>query len=136
MIARDRPLSQGEPPGTDVLQDAETKYDCWFLHDKLLVNLLTVEEAEHTAQQLPGPEEPLGAARRTAVLERALRLAIAGSEIASVDEEHLKSRLHLGQLVWLEQAIAFKGVSRASWLLGSRGMPRSPLPSPPTSRFE
>jgi len=91
-------------------KEGETRYESWFVHEELVLSLLLPDQRADVEHQLPGPDEPLSAARRAAILGDAVQSAVATVEIGSVDEERVKDRLHVGQLVWLEQALAFKGV--------------------------
>lgn len=93
--------------------ETETRFESWFMHDELLLSLLSAGERADVERQLPGPNDPLSAARRASILGDALNLAVTKVEIVSVDEELMKHRLRTGQLVWLEQALAFKGVRAA-----------------------
>lgn len=88
----------------------ETGLDPWFLHERLALSLLPQHEAIVLTHRIPGPEHPFAQVMRVELFERALAAYLAQNHVASVAVEHLQGRLRQGQLVWLEQDIAFKGV--------------------------
>jgi hypothetical protein len=91
----------------------DTRYESWFLHEDLLLRLLGPQEASDLALRLPDVSEPLGSARRVRILEEVLASVLRDADIPSLDEKLLKHRLRPGDLIWLEQAVAFKGVRAA-----------------------
>ncbi|MCA1836627.1 MAG: hypothetical protein LC721_09985 [Actinobacteria bacterium] len=91
----------------------ETRLNSWYLHEKLVLSLLSMREAIDLTRRIPGPEHPFARALRTELFERALSRYLAHDDIGSLVVEHLRGRLKQGQLVWLEQAIAFRGVGVA-----------------------
>lgn len=91
----------------------ETGLDAWFVHEKLVLNLLTSHEVAELSGRIPVAEAPLAQARRVDLFERALATYLTNNEVSSLEVELLQERLKEGQLVWLEQAIAFKGLGEA-----------------------
>ncbi|MGB6165445.1 MAG: hypothetical protein WCF33_11700 [Pseudonocardiaceae bacterium] len=91
----------------------ETGLDSWFLHEKLVLSLLSERDATALTRRVPGPEHPFALAMRIDLFERALATYLAHNDVSSLEVEHLRGRLKQGQLVWLEQTIAFKGVGAA-----------------------
>jgi hypothetical protein len=59
------------------------------------------------------PEHPFAQVMRVEFFERALAAYLEHNDVDSLEVEHLRGHLKQGQLVWLEQAIAFKGVGVA-----------------------
>jgi len=92
---------------------AEKVVEAWFLHEKLALSLLSENDAQTLTRQIPAPEEPFAQMMRTELFERALTTYLVSNDIHSLAVEQLHERLALGQLVWLDQAIAFKGVGAA-----------------------
>lgn len=91
----------------------ETGLDSWFLHEKLVLSLLPQGRAMVLTDRIPGPERPFAQPMRVELFERALATYLACNDVASLVVEHLQGRLKQGQLVWLKQDIAFKGVGVA-----------------------
>lgn len=91
----------------------ENGFDSWFLHEKLVLNLLPEHAAADLARRMPGPGHPLAQAMRVHLLESALTAYLENNDVASLEVEHLRGRLRSGQLVWLQQAIPFKGLGIA-----------------------
>jgi hypothetical protein len=91
----------------------ETGLDSWFLHEKLVLSLFSECAAIALTRRIPGPEHPFAQAMRVEFFERALAAYLARNDVDSLEVAHLRGRLKQGQLVWLEQAIAFKGVGVA-----------------------
>lgn len=88
----------------------ETGLESWFLHEKLVLGLLSERDAIDLTRRILGPEHPFAQMMRVEFFERALAAYLAHNDVESLEVEHLRGRLKQGQLVWLEQAIAFKGV--------------------------
>lgn len=91
----------------------ETGIDAWFLHEKLALNLLSKRQAADLARRVPDPGHPCALAMRTNLFEHALAEYLMKNDVASIEVEHLRGTLRVGQLVWFEQAIPFKGVAVA-----------------------
>jgi hypothetical protein len=91
----------------------ETGLESWFLHEKLVLGLFSERDAIDLTRRIPGPEHPFAQVMRVEFFERALAAYLAHNDVESLEVEHLRGRLRQGQLVWLEQAIAFKGVGVA-----------------------
>jgi hypothetical protein len=64
------------------------------------------------------------------LFERALAAYLAHNDVDSLEVEHLQGRLKQGQLVWLEQAIAFKGVGVALEVAKRGGNGRASFSTP------
>lgn len=97
---------------------SDTRLDSWFLHEKLILGLLSHREVAELMRRVPGPSVPLADARRVLLFEEALAGFLARTEVAAVDIEHLRGTLSKGQLVWFEQAIPFKGIGAARAAIG------------------
>jgi hypothetical protein len=91
----------------------EAGLDSWFLHEKLVLSFLSKRDAIDLTRRIPGPEDPFAHVMRVDFFERALAAYLAHNDVDSLEVEHLRGRLKQGQLVWLEQAIVFKGVGAA-----------------------
>jgi hypothetical protein len=100
-----------------------TGHDSWFLHEKLILGLLSTQEAGELTRRMPGPSTPFAEAGRVVLFEEALAGLLARTDVAALDIEHLRGTLREGQLVWFEQAIPFKGISagRAAIRRGENG---------------
>jgi hypothetical protein len=92
----------------------EDQWDGWFLHHKLIFDLLGPEESDRLARRMPSGNEPFTGTRRQSLLEKALANYLATHEVESLAVAHLHERVKRGQLVWVEQAFYFKGVAKAS----------------------
>jgi hypothetical protein len=90
-----------------------TGLESWFLHEKLVLALLSEQEAVNLIQRIPDPEQPFAHELRVDLYERALTDYLTHRDVASLDVEHFRGRLKEGEIVWLEQAIAFKGLGAA-----------------------
>lgn len=91
----------------------ETGLESWFLHEKLILGLLFWDEIAVLGRQLPGPEHPFAQAYRSELYERALGTFLARTNVRSLAVSHLHQELHVGQLVWLDQTLSFKGTAAA-----------------------
>lgn len=91
----------------------EIGLDSWFLHEKLVLSLLAEHDVFDLGQRIPGPGHPFAQAMRVDLFERAVAAYLVDNDVDSLDVRHLQGALRVGQLVWLEQAIAFKGVGAA-----------------------
>lgn len=91
----------------------ESGFDSWFLHEKLILDLLPDGAAEQLVRRLPAASSPLAQTRRALLFEKALGSALARHDVPAIDIEHLRGTLRVGQLVWFEQAIPFKGLGAA-----------------------
>jgi len=87
--------------------------DSWFVHEKLTLGLLSDRDAGELTRRMPGPSVPFADARRILLLEEALAGFLTKNGVSALDVEHLRGTLRLGQLVWFEQAIPFKGIGAA-----------------------
>lgn len=103
--------------------DAEA-FEAWFVHDKLILDLLTPAENQDLMLRLAGPAADLPEARRRRAFEEALASFFARVDVPSLDVQHMRGTLSRGQLVWFEQAIAFKGVGAARSSI-AEGKPRN-----------
>lgn len=84
-----------------------------MIHEKLILSLLSDAEAGELMRRMSGPSVPLTDARRIILFEKALAGFLARNVVPALNVEHLHGTLRLGQLVWFEQAIPFKGVGAA-----------------------
>jgi hypothetical protein len=96
----------------------ETGLEAWFLHEKLIMSLLPERELADLRQRLPDSGHPCAGTMRTELFERALTAYLERTTIASLAEELPRGGVRVGQLVWLDQPISFKGVSAALELVG------------------
>jgi hypothetical protein len=103
----------------------ETGLDSWFLHEKLVLSLLAEHDLVDLSRRMPGPAHPFAQAMRVELLERAVTGYLARNDVSSLEVEHLRGGLKAGQLVWLEQAIAFKGVGTALDVISGGGNGRA-----------
>lgn len=94
--------------------------DAWFIHEKLVCNLLTDLAQDVLRRRIPPEGSPLYESLRLDALERTLAGYLASNPVASLAIEYQHGRLREGQLVWLEQAISFKG-SGPAWLAVRNG---------------
>lgn len=108
----------------------ETGVDSWFLHEKLVLNLLSQSEAADIARRLPGPDYPLAQLMRVYLFECAVATYLRDNDVASLEVEHLRDKLREGQIVWLEQAISFKGVGIALEEASRNGYGRASFSAP------
>jgi hypothetical protein len=91
----------------------ESRLDAWFLHEKLILGLLSEHSVAELARRIPQSGVPLAGAVRVNLFEGVLASYLDINDIPSLAVEHLHERLEEGQLVWLEQAVSFKGVGAA-----------------------
>src|SRR5262245_16317463 len=109
-----RPLRSPAVGSRRIVRLSESdRFDLWFVHEPLLISLLSPAAVADLRRSLPGPNAPMAEAFRLRILGDALAAYVLNHDIASVDVAHLHNGLEVGSLVWLEQAIAFKGVRRA-----------------------
>lgn len=99
--------------GTIEHMSEDTGLDAWFVHEKLALNLLADREAAQLVRRIPPTDHPFAATTRLDLFERAMTRFLAKAEVGSLELEHHRGRLTQGQLVWLEQAISFKGLGVA-----------------------
>jgi hypothetical protein len=129
---------RGELGGTIEAMSEDTGLDAWFLHEKLALNLLSESEAAALVRRMPRPGDPFTGTVRLDLFERAIAGFLAKTEVASLEVEHLRGRLTQGQLVWLEQAMSFKGLGVALRLIKRGGDGRASfsarLAADPTTR--
>jgi hypothetical protein len=94
---------------------AETGLDAWFLHEKLILGLLYQHEIAVLGRQLPlsGEDRSLAALYRIELLERAVSAFLARTDVPSLAVSHLQQELRIGQVVWLDQTLSFKGTGTA-----------------------
>lgn len=92
--------------------------EAWFLHEKLIMSLLPERELADLRQRLPDPGHPCAGTMRTELFERALTAYLERTTVASLAEAFPRGEVHVGQLVWLDQPISFKGVSVALEAVG------------------
>lgn len=92
----------------------ENELDSWFVHDKLVLGLLTPTERDSLWRRLKGDSpNPLAAVARVDALERVLVQYLRSHDIGSVDIAVLEGNLQTGQVTWVEQEIAFRGLREA-----------------------
>lgn len=93
--------------------DGEASLEAWFLHDKLVLGLLPEQDAVSLRERLPDPSGAYADTARTELFERVLIRYLEQAEITSLAEAHPEGAVRVGQLVYLDQAISFKGMSAA-----------------------
>lgn len=104
----------------------ETGLDSWFIHDKLIMNLLGSADAAALARQLAAAEaHPFSKALCTDVLERVVASILGSGQVEALDVAVLRGNLQVGQLVWLDQAVAFRGLPAALRELQEGGVARA-----------
>jgi len=91
----------------------ETGLDSWFLHEKLVLSLLSEADALELGRRMPGPGHPFAKMQRVSLFERTLGTYLANNDIASLGVAFLQGGVQQGQLVWIEQAISFSGAGPA-----------------------
>jgi hypothetical protein len=96
------------------LVSEETGLDAWFIHEKLVLNLLTPAEGEELARRVSASSsQPLAEARRADLLERAVARHLATQPVEALDVLVMHGTVAPGKLIWFEQGIAFKGLQIA-----------------------
>lgn len=89
----------------------ETGLDAWFLHEKLILNLLAPNDGAELGRRISAAgSHAFAEMQRADLVERALAAYLAARPVASLEIHLLHGTLRTGQLVWLEQEIAFKGL--------------------------
>jgi hypothetical protein len=91
-----------------------TGLDAWFLHEKLILNLLSPDDSAELGRRIAATgSQPIAKLQRTDLFERALAKYLETTIVESLDIHVLRGTVATGQVVWLEQAIAFRGLSIA-----------------------
>ena len=93
--------------------DGSLKLDPWFIHQELLLQLLPAEVSEDLVQRLSVAEGSFAHQMRYHQLGQAAATYLSTTNVPSLELERLRGTLVAGQLVWVEQAIAFRGLSAA-----------------------
>jgi hypothetical protein len=88
--------------------------DAWFVHEKLVCNLLTASALAELSARMPRKGDPLYESFRLDALERAVADYLVSNDVPSLAIEQERGDLRKGQLFWLNQAISFKGTG-AAW---------------------
>jgi hypothetical protein len=92
----------------------ETGLDAWFIHEKLVLNLLAPAEGEDLARRVSASSgQPFAEARRADLLERAVAHHLATQPVEALDVMVMHEGVAPGKLIWSEQGIAFKGLQIA-----------------------
>lgn len=93
----------------------DTGLDAWFIHEKLVLNLLPPAEGAELARQVfAASRQALADARRADLLERAVARHLATQPVEALDALVMHGAVAPGKLVWFEQQIAFKGLQNAA----------------------
>lgn len=88
--------------------------DAWFIHEKLVLNLLSRAEGEELARRVSSFSSHLIAeARRADLLERAVAHHLATQPVEALEVLVMHEAVVPGKLIWFEQGIAFKGLRTA-----------------------
>jgi hypothetical protein len=92
----------------------KTGLDAWFIHEKLVLNLLSPAEGEELARRVSASGgQPFAQARRADLLERAVARHLATQPVEALDLLVMHETVASGKLIWFEQGIAFKGLQTA-----------------------
>jgi hypothetical protein len=92
----------------------ETGLDAWFIHEKLVLNLLSPAEGEELARRVSASGgQPFAQARRADLLERAVARHLATQPVEALDLLVMHETVASGKLIWFEQGIAFRGLQTA-----------------------
>ncbi len=92
----------------------ETGLDAWFIHEKLVLNLLSPAEGGELARRVSASSnQPIAEARRADLLERAVAHHPATEPVEALDVLVMHEAVAPGKLIWFEQGIAFKGLQIA-----------------------
>lgn len=88
--------------------------DAWFVHDKLVLNLLNSCDATDLSRRMSSAgTQTFATAHQADLMERAVAKYLADADVAVLDVALHHGAARVGQLVHLEQAIAFKGLPAA-----------------------
>ena len=98
----------------------DTGLDAWFVHEKLVLSLLSRRDGVDLSRRIPGPGHAFAKTMRLDAFERAVAKFLAENEVASLAAEHHHGKITKGQLVWLDQMIYFKGFGPA-WAAIDKG---------------
>lgn len=93
--------------------DDRVKLDPWFVHDRLIVGLLTDLEKAAVEHSLGPANSPLAAVYKSTALSDAVAKYVVTRKVPSGALEHVAGTLYKGQLVWFDQKFYFKGVAEA-----------------------
>ncbi|PUA81059.1 hypothetical protein [Nocardioides currus] len=86
----------------------------WFLHVDQILRLLGGERASAATASLPSQASPLGKTYWAQAIEEALAQYLREIEVTSLAVAVKDDRLEKGMLVWLDQALYFKGLATAA----------------------
>ena len=92
----------------------------WFLHHELVLKLLGGDQARALTTRLPADGVPFAGAHRRNAFEDALARYLDLAGVESLALAHVGGRVTTGLLVWLDQALYFKGVGGALYKDGGR----------------
>jgi len=98
----------------------DTGLAAWFVHEKLVLNMLSRQDGVDLSRRIPGPGHPFAQTWRLDAFERAVAKYLREHEVASLAAQHHHGTLVKGQLVWLDQTIQFKGFAPA-WTAVGKG---------------
>ncbi|MDE8649036.1 hypothetical protein PXH69_29095 [Rhodococcus qingshengii] len=93
--------------------DDRVKLDPWFVHDRLIVGLLTDLEKAAVEHSLGPANSSLAAVYKSTALSDAVAKYVVTRKVPSGAREYVAGTLHKGQLVWFDQKFHFKGVAAA-----------------------
>ncbi|MFF5291919.1 hypothetical protein [Paractinoplanes globisporus] len=91
----------------------DTGLDAWFVHEKLVLNLLSRQDGVELGRRIPGPAHPFAQTMRLDAFERVVAAYLARNDVASLAAVHHQGTLAEGKVLWLEQPISFKGFGPA-----------------------
>lgn len=92
----------------------------WYLHHELILKLLGSDEALALSARLPADHVPFAGAHRRNAFEDALATYLERAGVESLALAYVGGRVQNGLLVWMDQALYFKGVGGAPSKAGGR----------------
>ena len=110
--------------------DAPFVLDAWFIHPTLALKLLDDQAAREVASRLPSESHPMWRSYHMHQMERALAHAFAEVKPVSLAVAHAEQSLAVGQLVWVEQRLYFKGAAKALAELAAGRVARASFKAP------
>ncbi len=119
----------------------EPDLEAWFLHQDLVLKVLGPSLSAQLSSDLSDTGHVFARARTKSILEGALAQAAKTLGVPSLNELHHGPGLAVGQLVWVEQAMRFRGINEAYYQSkrtgeALRGTVWGKLATDPALRFE